>query len=153
MYEIYERLLKLKGVTTADVCRETGLKQSTIANWKRRGGGCSKNTAVALARYFNVSIDYLMNGNEDFNINKVKEIAKRSLIKAVEKTDDDESIIIEGIKREFPYLLDEELVEYMERIWKLPLKHREAVFDMIELQENKYKKEKGATSSESNKAG
>ena len=62
MYENYERLLLTRGVTTADVCRATGLKESSISNWKRRGGNCNAKTAKLLCDYFDVSMDYLTNG-------------------------------------------------------------------------------------------
>jgi len=64
MYEIYERLLAAFGVTTADVCRATGLKESSISNWKRRGGHCGAKTAELLCGYFGVSMDYLMTGKD-----------------------------------------------------------------------------------------
>ena len=36
MYEIFEQLLQKFGVTTADVCKATGIGQSTMSNWKNR---------------------------------------------------------------------------------------------------------------------
>ena len=62
MYEIYELLLEEHGVTTADVCRVTGLKESSISNWKRRNTKCSARTAEILCKFFDVPIDYLMTG-------------------------------------------------------------------------------------------
>lgn len=62
MYEIYERLLKLHGITTADVCKATGINESTISNWKKRRNKLSAKNATIIADYFKVSIDYLMTG-------------------------------------------------------------------------------------------
>ena len=43
MYEKYLKLLKDRGVTTYQVCKETGIPESTISMWKARkddGGIC-----------------------------------------------------------------------------------------------------------------
>ena len=36
MYEIFQLLLEQKGVSIADVSRETGIGLSTFSNWKKR---------------------------------------------------------------------------------------------------------------------
>lgn len=60
MYEIYLRLLAERGVKTADVCRATGISQTTIANWKKRRGKLGTKNAILIAEYFGVSVEYLM---------------------------------------------------------------------------------------------
>ena len=60
MYEIYERLLKEKGLTSADVSRETGIGQSTLSTWKKRKTTLNIKNAQKIADYLGVSIDYLM---------------------------------------------------------------------------------------------
>lgn len=45
MYEIFLKLLEEKGVTTADVCKATGISQPTISNWKKRRGKIGIATA------------------------------------------------------------------------------------------------------------
>lgn len=65
MYEIYAKLLGIKGVTTAEVCRSTGISQSTMANWKRRKGALSAENASKLADYFEVSVQYLMGQGDE----------------------------------------------------------------------------------------
>ncbi len=64
MYDIFERLLQMNGVTTADVCKATGIGQSTMSNWKNRRNLISGKNAQLIADYFNVSVDYLMTGKE-----------------------------------------------------------------------------------------
>ncbi len=64
MYDIYEKLLEIKGVTTADVCKATGISQSTMSNWKKRQNNLSAKNAQKVADYFGVSVDYLMSGRE-----------------------------------------------------------------------------------------
>ena len=65
MYERYEMLLRQKGVLTVDVCRATGISQTVMSNWKKRGGGLSADNAAKIANYFGVSVTYLM-GQTDF---------------------------------------------------------------------------------------
>ena len=64
MYDIFEQLLQSFGVTTADVCKATGIGQSTISNWKSRRNLISGKNAQLIADYFNVSVEYLMTGEE-----------------------------------------------------------------------------------------
>lgn len=64
MYEIYERLLALHSVTSADVCRETGISQSTISTWKKRRTVIGMKSAKKIADYFGIPVDVLM-GNSD----------------------------------------------------------------------------------------
>lgn len=60
MYEIFEALLKEKGVLAADVCRATGVSQQAISTWKKRRGGISAKSAAKIADFFGVSVAYLM---------------------------------------------------------------------------------------------
>ena len=39
MYERFHELLTANGVTVADLCKETGLKESSLSNWKKRNNG------------------------------------------------------------------------------------------------------------------
>ena len=64
MYEIFEQLLQKFGVTTADVCKATGIGQSTMSNWKARRNLISGKNAQLIADYFDISVDYLMTGKE-----------------------------------------------------------------------------------------
>lgn len=64
MYEIYEELLKRKGVKTADVCRETGLKAPTFSDWKKGKSKPNADKLILLANYFDVSVEYLRTGKE-----------------------------------------------------------------------------------------
>lgn len=65
MYEIFEQLLQKFGVTTADVCKATGIGQSTMSNWKSRRNLISGKNAQLIAEYFGVSVDFLMTGKEE----------------------------------------------------------------------------------------
>lgn len=65
MYSVFLKLLALKGLTVADVCKATGISQSTMSNWKRRNNLMTGKNAKILADFFGVSLDYLMTGNDD----------------------------------------------------------------------------------------
>lgn len=79
MYSIFEQLLRERGVTVADVCRATGIKQSTMSNWKKRKNRLSPDNAVLVANYFGVTVDYLY-GNQGERI--IRDIQLQELFEA-----------------------------------------------------------------------
>ena len=52
MYDIYEKLLKEKGLKTADVCRATGLKAPTFSDWKKGKSAPNVDKLILIAEYF-----------------------------------------------------------------------------------------------------
>lgn len=60
MYEIFEKLLKTKGVSAYKVSQETKVPQSTLSDWKRGRSIPKLDKLQKLADYFGVSVDYLM---------------------------------------------------------------------------------------------
>ena len=64
MYEIFEQLLRSYGITAYKFCKETGISQSTISTWKAKRNLISGELAKRIASYFDVSVDYLMTGEE-----------------------------------------------------------------------------------------
>lgn len=65
MYEIFEQLLQKFNVTSYKISKETGVTQTTLSNWKNGKSTPSTSNMQKIADYFNVSIDYLMNGEEN----------------------------------------------------------------------------------------
>lgn len=65
MYEIFEKILKEKGLKAADVSRGTGLTSTFFTDWKK---GKSKNpnpvSLQKIAEFLGVSLDYLMTGSD-----------------------------------------------------------------------------------------
>lgn len=65
MYEIFEKLLKERGLRPADVSKGTGLSSTFFTEWKK---GKSKNPTPTnlqkIADFFGVSLDYLMTGSD-----------------------------------------------------------------------------------------
>ena len=64
MYEIFEKLLIEFGVTASQVSKSTGISQTTLSNWKKRKNILSPKLLQKIADYFNVSLEYLMTGEE-----------------------------------------------------------------------------------------
>lgn len=64
MYEVFEKLMRLKGVTAYRVSKDTGVTQTSLSNWKNGKSEPSNENIKKLADYFGVSIDYLMTGRE-----------------------------------------------------------------------------------------
>lgn len=80
MYEVFEQLLEENKITTYKVCKDTGIAQSTLSSWKSKRNTISLDTAEILAKYFGVSVDFLMGIKQDddgIRLNeKTKEIAQ-----------------------------------------------------------------------------
>ena len=59
MYEIFERLLAENGVKAYDVAKATGVRQSTLSEWKRGTYLPKADKRKKLADYFGVTLAYL----------------------------------------------------------------------------------------------
>ena len=67
MYDRYLKLLNEKGVTTYQVCKDTGIPENTISMWGKRvkeqpdkEPKLSMDNVVKLAKYFEVPIEYFV---------------------------------------------------------------------------------------------
>lgn len=56
MYEIFLQLLKNKGVKVTDVCKATGIANSTMTGWKQGKSVPQTETLKKIADYFGVSV-------------------------------------------------------------------------------------------------
>lgn len=68
MYEIFEELLKERGVRVADVTRATGISSSTFTDWKKGRYVPKTDKLQKIADYFGVSLDYLTKTSSGANI-------------------------------------------------------------------------------------
>jgi transcriptional regulator with XRE-family HTH domain len=116
MYEIFEQLLQKFGVTTADVCKATGIGQSTMSNWKNRRNLISGKNAQLIADYFGVSIDYLMTGTET----EQKETKTKPGINIVDKNGESKTFDINSV-----------IYSIMQSVVNMPLEKQEMVNDMV----------------------
>lgn len=64
MYEIFERLLKEKGLKAADVTRGTGIKSPVFSEWKKGKSKPNTEKMIKIARFLGVSVEYLITGEE-----------------------------------------------------------------------------------------
>lgn len=67
MYEIFEQLLQIYRITAYKFCKDTGISQSTISTWKKKGNLINGETAKIIAKYFSVSVDYIMTCNTKYH--------------------------------------------------------------------------------------
>ena len=76
---LHERIKELadeKGISLHTLETELGFGNSTIVKWKKSVPNADKLNAVA--KYFNVTMDYLLNGNKEGSLNEKdkRDIAK-----------------------------------------------------------------------------
>lgn len=60
MYEIFEKLLKERGVTAAEVSAATGIKQNVLSNWKKRRGHLNFENMMKIAAFFEIPVTDLL---------------------------------------------------------------------------------------------
>lgn len=65
MYEIFEHLLKERGITAYKVAQDTGITTATLSSWKKGRYTPKREKLQKLADYLNVSLEYLMTGQVD----------------------------------------------------------------------------------------
>lgn len=95
MYEIFQKLLQALGVDSATVSRAINVPQSTIANWKSRNNLISAEIGIRIAKYFNITLDYLYMGIEPSPSGLTEE--ESCLVLAYRHASADEQRIMSGI--------------------------------------------------------
>lgn len=60
MYQKYAELREKARVTDYEVAKQTGVSTATLTNWKYGRYNPKVDKLVALAKYFDVSIEYFM---------------------------------------------------------------------------------------------
>lgn len=86
MYEIFEQLLKKHDITPYRVYKETGVPQSTLSDWKNGKGVPKIDKLQKIADYFGVTVDYLINGNEQKETPTLTEKDERDISKRLDQT-------------------------------------------------------------------
>ena len=67
MYEIFEQLLKERGLSIAEFSRLTGIAKSTLSDWKKGKFQLKDSKRRVIADFFGVTLDYLDGRTEDRN--------------------------------------------------------------------------------------
>lgn len=121
MYEIYCQLRDKKGVKDADIAKCTDITKSTFSDWKT-GRSTPKNDKLQkIADYFEVSLDYLINGeNANDKFEKEQDNTQKLLIKIQQ---------------------DKKMINTIEKFYKLNNKQKEHVIELINLFVNKAEEE------------
>lgn len=65
MYEIFEKLMKQKGLRIADVAKGSGVSATTLYEWKAGKYTPKAEKLRLIADFFGVSVDYLMTGDQE----------------------------------------------------------------------------------------
>lgn len=91
MYEIFEELLREKGLKPIDVSRATGISSSTLTDWKMGRSVPKRDKMQKIASFLGVSEEYLNTGIEkqeidEINTPKARKRAAKRLDKALNMT-------------------------------------------------------------------
>lgn len=109
MYEIFERLLLLHGVTSYQVAKATGIATATLSDWKRGRSTPKQDKLQKIADYFDVPLSYLISGEKETHdvspdvLSLLQNVAKRRKVQKIldyslELQDSDLTIIIEMLE-------------------------------------------------------
>ena len=60
LYEKYNALLEKTNKTSYQVSKDTGVGQNVLSNWKNGKSRPNIDTLSALAKYFDVTVDYFL---------------------------------------------------------------------------------------------
>ena len=104
MYEIFEKLLKERGITAYRVAQETGVTTSTLTSWKQGKYVPKMDKLRKIADYLKVSVEYLMTGEESakdatspqLTPSEEHDIAKRMAILIGELNQRNEALMFNG---------------------------------------------------------
>lgn len=64
IYERIELLIEQAGMTKKAFCLELGISTGNLGDWKRGKSTPSTNKLIEIAAFFNISLDWLMTGQE-----------------------------------------------------------------------------------------
>ena len=106
MYEIFEQLCQLRGVTAFRVSKETGISQPTFSEWKKGTYTPKTEKMQKIADYFNVPLEYLTTGKMPENE------------KGPENNSESEKAFFRLRKGLEPYNLDEEDTDFLLTVFK-----------------------------------
>ena len=114
MYEVYCKLRDLKGVKDADVVRATGITKSTFSDWKSGRSEPKKEKLQKIADFFDVSLDYLMTGEEQNGYYLNEETAKL----AQEMFEDEDMRSLFDMKRNMPPERFKAHIKFMKNLYE-----------------------------------
>lgn len=60
MYQVFEKLLKTKKLSVADVAKATGIAPSTLSDWKSGRSKPKSDKLYKIAKFLDVPMEYFM---------------------------------------------------------------------------------------------
>lgn len=84
-YDRFEELCRAKGVKPQRACIEMGLSRSIAAKWKNTGTKPSADVLPKIADYFNVSIEFLLSGEQTQTAPTLTQKDERDIAKDLER--------------------------------------------------------------------
>lgn len=98
-YERFEKLIKDKNATVAEVSRATGIPYTTLDSYvKKKQNYTSMENVIKLAEYFGVSMEWLATGKEIAKDGMTLELSplKRKVLDQITELDEDKINILEA---------------------------------------------------------
>lgn len=86
-FERLQALMDSHNLSQKQLANNTNIRQTTISEWKKNGNLPTGETAIKLAKYFNVSLDYLLTGEEENNSLSSDEIELLSNYRSLQEHD------------------------------------------------------------------
>lgn len=77
MYEIYCKLRDSRGVKDSDVVKATGITKSTFSDWKSGRSKPKNDKLQKIAKYFDVTVEYLTDGKESAEKEKTSALTNK----------------------------------------------------------------------------
>lgn len=114
MYEIFALLLEQRHLKAADVCKGTGLPSSLFSEWKRGKSTPKADKLKKIADFFEVSVEYLMTGEENTPIYYTNEETARL---AQEMYEDEDMRSLFDMKRNMPPERFKAHIEFMKNLY------------------------------------
>ncbi len=102
IHERISSILKKKNLTQKNLADGTGIKQSTISDWKSKNTNPSADALIKISEFLNVSLDYLMIGKES-NSSDSQNSEELILLEEFRQLDPQERRIIMGKISEMNY--------------------------------------------------
>ena len=86
-FERLQSLMNFQHLTQKQLADDLSIRQNTISDWKNKGNLPQGETAIKLAQYFNVTLDYLLTGEEKNNQLSPEEIELLSNYRSLQNHD------------------------------------------------------------------
>lgn len=93
-FERLQSLMNSQQLSQKQLADDLSIRQNTISDWKNKGNLPQGETAIKLAKYFNVSLDYLLTGEDKNNELSPDEIELLSLYKPLSRSN---KLLLKGI--------------------------------------------------------